>query len=71
MAKKKKTDQLTYQSAYQELEVILTKIQNEELNLDQMATAISRAKELIHFCQEKLRSVETEVEAIFVDEDEA
>ena len=63
MAKKNET--LTYASAYAELERILSEIQNEEINLDEMTKAVRRAKELIQFCQARLRNLESEVAEIF------
>jgi exodeoxyribonuclease VII small subunit len=64
MAKKKK-EELTYQAAYQELEAIISEIQNDTLSLDEMAESIRKAKMLIKLCQEKLRNVEIEIHDIF------
>lgn len=65
----KKNEPLTYASAYAELERILSEIQNEEINLDEMTRAIKRARELILFCQTRLRNLETEVAEIFSEEE--
>ena len=64
MAKRKK-EELTYQAAYVELESIISSIQADSLNLDEMANAIRRAKTLIKFCQEKLHNIEIEIHDIF------
>jgi exodeoxyribonuclease VII small subunit len=65
MTKKKQT----YETAYAELQTILEAIQTEEVSLDALAAQLKRAKELIQFCKEKLRAVESELEDVF-DEDE-
>ncbi len=67
MAKKKQT----YESAYAELQTILEAIQTDEVSLDALATQLKRAKELIQFCKEKLRSVELELEDVFEEDEES
>lgn len=64
MARKKK-ETMTYQSAYEELEKIISSIQEDALNLDEMAEAVRRAKTLIKFCTEKLHNIETEIHEVF------
>ena len=55
---------LTYESAYQELQQIYQEVNNEEVSIDDLATKVKRAAVLISFCQEKLRSTETEINNI-------
>ena len=57
-------ENLTYESAYQELEQIYNLINNEQVSIDELATKVKRASILISFCQEKLRSTETEINNI-------
>jgi exodeoxyribonuclease VII small subunit len=57
-------ENLTYESAYQELEQIYNLINNEQVSIDELATKVKRASLLICFCQEKLRSTETEINNI-------
>jgi len=64
MARKKKED-MTYQTAYLELETIISSIQEDALDLDEMAEAVQRAKTLIKFCTDKLHNIETEIHEIF------
>ena len=64
MTKKK----LTYEAAYEELEQILQALQEEDIGLDSMAKSLSRAKELIEFCREKLHAVEEELENLYDEE---
>jgi|YNPMSStandDraft_2_1061718.scaffolds.fasta_scaffold04133_2 exodeoxyribonuclease VII small subunit len=58
MAKK----ELTYKQAMQELEKILEKIENEEVDVDRMASLIQRATELIQFCKIRLTKSREEVD---------
>ena len=55
---------MSYESAYQELEQIYNLINNEQVSIDELATKVKRASVLISFCQEKLRSTETEINNI-------
>ena len=55
---------LTYDKAYAELKAIAQQIDNESITVDALAQKVKRAADLIKFCQEKLRSTETEVEKI-------
>ena len=57
-------ENLTYESAYKELEQIYNLINNEQVSIDELATKVKRASLLISFCQEKLRSTETEINNI-------
>ena len=60
MAKK----ELTYQSALDELETILSKMESNELEIDKLSSQVQRASELISFCKTKLKKTEQEVEAV-------
>lgn len=61
MAKK----QLTYAEAQSEIEEILEKLNNEELDIDTLSSQVARAIELIKICKTRLRKVENEVEQLF------
>jgi exodeoxyribonuclease VII small subunit len=52
---------LTYETAYEELKTIAAEIENESVPVDILAEKVKRASLLIEFCQQKLRSTETEV----------
>jgi exodeoxyribonuclease VII small subunit len=54
----------SYKEAVSELEKILYRLENEEIDLDKLSENVKRASELITICKEKLRSTETEVEKI-------
>jgi exodeoxyribonuclease VII small subunit len=55
---------MTYQEAYDQLSTLVYEIENEEIPLDELPAKIRLATELITFCQERLRSVETEYQDI-------
>jgi len=55
---------MTYEAAYNELTEIASAIENETVTVDVLADKVKRASELISFCQNTLRSTETEVNKI-------
>ncbi len=55
---------LTYQKALDELEGILFKMENNELEIDQLSNQVKKASELITFCKTKLKKTEEDVEGI-------
>ncbi len=63
------TKKITYQEAFSELESILEKLENNELNVDQLTEQVKRASELIKYCKGKLFETETEIENIIEDID--
>lgn len=66
MAKKS----ISYSEALAEIEMIVEKIENNELDIDDLAQNVKRVAELIKFCKAKLKSTEEEVEKILKDFDE-
>ena len=58
------TKKVTYKEAIAEIEEILEKIENEELDVDELAEQVSRVSALIAICKEKLHKTEAEVEKI-------
>jgi exodeoxyribonuclease VII small subunit len=52
---------LTFDTAYTELEKIIKLIETESIPLDELAAKVKEAKELIRFCEEKLRGIENEL----------
>ena len=53
--------QLTFDTAYAELEKIVRLIESENVPLDELAAKVKEAKELIRFCETKLRGIEQEL----------
>lgn len=54
----------TYESAYAELQEIVTALENETISVDELALKVKRATQLVAFCQEKLKSTEAELDKI-------
>jgi exodeoxyribonuclease VII small subunit len=59
--------ELTYESAYNELMQIAKEIEDESVSVDVLAEKVKRASELISFCQRKLKTAEEDVNKI-IDE---
>ena len=68
MATKKKG---TYSQAMSRLEQIVSQIDNNELDIDQLADKIKEANELIAFCQSKLMKADAEIEKILAERRES
>ena len=45
----------TYESAYAELEQIMSDLQKDGINVDDLAQKVARAAELLKFCSDRLR----------------
>ena len=58
------SEELTYETAYSELQLIAGEIEMEAVSVDLLAEKVKRAAVLIAFCQQKLRATETEVNNI-------
>ena len=56
--------EILYSDAIQELEQIVSSIENEDVNVDELGVKVKRAAELINICRDKLHSTEEEVNAI-------
>ncbi|HQH40102.1 MAG TPA: exodeoxyribonuclease VII small subunit [Bacteroidales bacterium] len=59
MAKK-----ISYGEAIAEIEEIIRKIEQEELDVDELSDKVKRVSFLINYCREKLRNTEEEVSNI-------
>ena len=45
---------MKYEQAVHELETIVQRLENNELNLDEMSSELKRAQQLIKFCKDRL-----------------
>ncbi len=61
---------LSYKEAVEEIDEILEKIENEELDVDELSEKVKRVSTLIKFCKEKLHKTQEEVENILKEMDE-
>ncbi len=55
---------LTYKEAMTELENIVAKLEDNQLDVDELSANVKRVSELIAFCKSKLHDTEEEVEKI-------
>ena len=56
-----------YEKAMAELQSIVTKIENDELDVDQLSEQLKRAQELIKFCKDKLTKTDEEIKKILAE----
>lgn len=55
-------EKLTYKEALAEIEQIVSNLEGDKLDIDQLSVAVKRVTELIKFCKEKLRETSEDVE---------
>lgn len=55
---------LTYKDAVEELEEIVNGIENDDIDVDELAKKVERASKLITICSDKLKKTEVEVDKI-------
>lgn len=56
--------EIPYTQAITELEEIVSSIENEDVNVDELGVKVKRAAELIKICKNKLHNTEEEVDKI-------
>jgi exodeoxyribonuclease VII small subunit len=61
------TKKVSYSEAITEIEEILEKIENEELDVDELAEKVKRVSVLLKMCKEKLTKTNEQVEQILKD----
>ncbi|KAF0236887.1 MAG: exodeoxyribonuclease VII small [Prolixibacteraceae bacterium] len=61
---------VTYNDAMAEVEEILEKIENEELDVDDLAEKVKRVSVLLKICKEKLLKTNEQVEQILKEMEE-
>lgn len=59
--------ELTYKSAFTELEAIVKDIESGEVDVDALAEKVKKATELIKFCNDRLKVTQDAVNKILVD----
>ncbi len=57
-----------YEEAYAELQAIVHKMENDELDIDQMTEQLKRAQQLIKLCKDKLTKTDEEIKKILEEE---
>lgn len=53
-----------YKDAISELEEIVNDIENEEIDVDELAGKVERASKLLSICSDKLKKTEQEVDKV-------
>jgi exodeoxyribonuclease VII small subunit len=56
-----------YEKAMAELQSIVTKMENDQLDVDQLSEQLKRAQELIKFCKDKLTKTDKEIKKILAE----
>lgn len=64
MAKQK----VKYEQAVSELEQIVNKMENDELDIDQLSEQLKRAKELVKLCKDKLTKTDEEIKKLLEED---
>lgn len=57
-------DNITYTDAFEELQTIVTEIEEGEISVDELSEKVKRAADLIRICKAKLTSTEENVNQI-------
>ena len=61
----KSTKEISYNQAMEEIEGIIEKLNNGELDIDTISQDVKRATELVVICKEKLKKSEDEIKQLF------
>ena len=59
--------EIKYEAALAELQAIVNKMENDELDIDQMSEQLKRAQELIKICKDKLTRTDEEIKKILAE----
>ena len=57
-----------YENAIRQLEDIVEKLENNELDIDEMSKQLKKAQQLIKLCKDRLTKTEAEIQKILSDE---
>ncbi len=64
------TKKVSYNEAMAEIEEILEKIENEELDVDELAEKVKRVSGLLKICKDKLYKTNEQVEQVLKEMEE-
>ena len=56
--------EIKYEEAVAQLEKIVDKMENDELDIDQLSDQLKRAKELVKLCKDKLTKTDEEIKKL-------
>ncbi|MBP5386530.1 MAG: exodeoxyribonuclease VII small subunit [Prevotella sp.] len=63
-------DKINYEAAVAELESIVRKMENDQLDIDSLTEQLKRAQELIKLCKDKLSKTDEEIKQILGEQAE-
>ena len=64
-------EELKYEQAYQELQTIVRRMENDEFDIDQMSEQLKRAQQLIKLCKDKLTKTDEEIKKILAEDNKS
>ena len=64
MAKAKNDETIGYAEALEELKSILEELENNEVDVDKLATNVQRASQLIELCRERIGNAKLQIEEV-------
>ena len=65
MAKSKSSDEsIGYAQALEELESILAELEEDDVDVDKLATQVQRASQLIELCRERIGNAKLKIEEV-------
>ncbi|WP_456076400.1 exodeoxyribonuclease VII small subunit [Hoylesella timonensis] len=56
--------EMNYEEAVQQLESIVQRMENDELDIDELTTELKKAQQLIKMCKAKLTKVDEDIKKI-------
>ena len=56
--------EMKYEEAVSRLEEIVKKLENDELDIDQMAQQLKEAQQLIRLCKDRLTKVDADIKTV-------
>ena len=59
--------EIKYEAALAELQAIVRKMENDELDIDQMSEQLKRAQVLIKLCKDKITKTDEEIKKILAE----
>ena len=59
---------IKYEQAVRELEEIVGKMENDELDIDQLSEQLKRAKLLVKLCKDKLTKTDEEIKKLLLED---
>ena len=64
MSKANNDDTIGYAQALEELKSILEELENNEVDVDKLATNVQRASQLIELCRERIGNAKLQIEEV-------